>query len=320
MKLELYLQNSTDGKVFDISNIAEQVEVRSSITGEAGQLSCILQKDPNNILQIANGSIISFIVDGVGMFFGYVFKIGTDADANYKITCYDQMRYLKNNDVYTTGNMTASDIFAKVCQDYGLNYKIKIPTYYKPSAYIHDKKTLYQIIERGIRLANINDKAQYYIKDEFGTLTWTEISYEKTNIQLGEGSMVTGFKYEKSIDEDTYNQIKLYRDNEDTGKRDVWIVKDSNNIKKWGLLQYVEKAKDESNAAQIKQAAENYLKIKNREVEKLKLEAEGIKELTAGKGIKFVLPREGIDKWMWIRSATHTFTKTIHTMSLEVEI
>lgn len=320
MKLELYLQNSNDGKVYDISNISERIQLTSNLEGEAGRLTCTLQKDPNNLLQIANGSIISFIVDKVGMFFGYVFKIGTDADANYQITCYDQMRYLKNQDVYTTANMTSSQIFEKICEDFGLNYKVKVPSYYKPSPYIHDKKTLYQIIERGIQLSNIAENAQFFIKDEFGTLIWSEISYEKTNVQLGGGSMLTQYKYEKSIDDDTYNQIKLYRDNENTGKRDVWMVYDSNNIQKWGILQYLEKADDNLNSAQIRQKAENYLKVKNRETETLKLTAEGIKELTAGKGIKFVLEREKIDKWMWIKSATHTFTKYEHTMELEVAI
>lgn len=320
MKLELYLQSTNTGKVYDISNVAEQIKVTSSITGDAGKLTCILQKDPNNLLEIANGSLISFVVDGKGFFFGYVFKIGTDADANYEITAYDQMRYLKNNEVYTTAYMSASDIFAKICNDYGLRYKIKVPAYYVPEPYIHDKKTLYQIIERGINYANINENAKFFIKDEFGTIIWSELSYEKTNIQLGGGSMLTQYKYEKSIDDDTYNQIKLYRDNDTTGRRDVWIVKDSNNIKKWGLLQYLSKADDDVNQAQIVQTAQNYLKVKNRETETLKLTAEGIKELTAGKGIKFVLPREKIDKWMWIINATHTFTKYIHTMELEVEI
>ena len=97
-------------------------------------------------------------------------------------------------------------------------------------------------------------------------------------------------------------------------------VKDSDNIKRWGLLQYLEKADNDVNEAQIRQSAENYLKVYNSEKETLKLTAEGIKELQAGKGIKFVLPVEGIDKWMWIKSATHTFTKYTHTMDLEVEI
>ena len=75
MNLELYLQNSNTGKIFDISQVTEKITLTSSIEGEAGKLTCTLQKDPNNLLQVANGSIVSFIVDKVGMFFGYVFKI-----------------------------------------------------------------------------------------------------------------------------------------------------------------------------------------------------------------------------------------------------
>lgn len=320
MNLELYLQNSNDGTVFDISNIAEAITVETKLDGEAGKLTCILQKDPNNLLQIANGSIISFIVDGTGFFFGYIFKIGTDADENYKITAYDQLRYLKNSDVIATQGNTASDIFAKICQNYGLRYTIKVPSHYIPEAYLHNNKTLYAIIKRGMDLASINEKAKYFIYDNFGTLTWTEFSYEKTNIQLGGGSMLTDYQYEKSIDSDVYNQVKFYRNNDKTGKRDIWIVKDSDNIKRWGLLQYLKKAEDDDNEAKIREQAQNYLKVKNKEVETLKLSAEGIKELTVGKGIKFVLPRENIDKWMWITSATHTFTKYSHTMELGVEV
>lgn len=320
MTIELYLQNSETGKVYDISNIAEQVQVSQSLDGNAGKLTCILQKDPNNLLKISNGSIVSLIINKTGFFFGYIFKIGTDADENYKITCYDQMRYLKNKDVYTTKNLTASQIFEKICQDYSLRYEVKIPSFYKPEPYIHDNKTLYQIVNRGKELANINENAQYFIVDRFGTLTWSEFSYEKTNIQLGGGSLMSSFTYEKSIDDDTYNQIKIYRDNKDTGKRDVWLVKDNNNIKKWGTLQYLKKADDDANASQIRQTAENYLKVKNTETEKLKIQAEGILELTVGKGIKFVLDREKIDRWMWITSCTHTFTKYSHIMDLEVAI
>lgn len=320
MKLELYLQNSEDGKVYDISNIAEEIEVTQQLDGEAGKLTCILQRDPNNLLSISNGSIVSFIVDGTGFFFGYVFTIGTDAEENYKITCYDQLRYLKNSDVMVTGGMTSSEIFTKICNDYGLKHTVKVPTYYRPESYLHNNKTLYKIIKRGMDLASLHDKAQYFIKDIFGTLTWSELSYEKTNVQIGAGSLLTDYKYEKTIDKDSYNQVKLYRDNEATGKRDVWIVKDTNNIKKWGLLQFLQQADDDANEAKVREQAENYLKVKNSETETLKLEAQGILELTVGRGIKFVLPRENIDKWMWIISSTHRFTKYSHIMELEVAV
>lgn len=320
MKLELYLQNSNDGTVYNISDIAGQIQVYSSINGEAGKLTCILQKDPNNLLKIANGSQVSFIVDGVGMFFGYVFKIGTDAEQNYQITCYDQMRYLKNSDIYTTKYMTASDIFAKVCKDYNLKYKIKAPTSFIPLPYNHSNKSLYTIIERGMNQASINDKKHYFIKDEFGELVWSELELEKTNIQIGNGSAMYGYKYEKSIDSDTFNQVKIYIEDKDTSTIKSRIVKDSDNIKRWGILQLLNKVDKETNEAQMRILAENYLKTKNRETETLTLQAIGIKELTAGKGIKFILEREGINKWMWINSATHTFTKYEHTMDLEVEI
>ena len=117
MKLELYLQNSNDGTVYNISDIAQQTQITKNIDGTAGKLTTILQKDPNNLLKIANGSRISFIVNGKGVFFGYVFKIGTDMDANYKITCYDSLRYLKNSDIYTSKKLlglTASQIFEKI--------------------------------------------------------------------------------------------------------------------------------------------------------------------------------------------------------------
>lgn len=320
MKLELYLQNSNDGIVYNISDIAGQVQLYSTINGEAGRLTCILQKDPNNLLKIANGSRVSFIVDGVGMFFGFVFKIGTDAEQNYQITCYDQMRYLKNTDIYTTKNMTASDIFAKVCKDYNLKYNIKAPTSFIPLPYQHINKSLYTVIERGMNQASISDNKHYFIKDEFGVLTWSELQLEKTNIQVGNGSAMYGYKYEKSIDSDTYNQIKLYSEDKKNSLIKSRIVKDSDNIKRWGILQYLGKVDSDTNEAQMRTLAENYLKAKNRQTETLTLQAIGIKELTAGKGIKFVLEREGIDKWLWINSSTHTFTKYEHIMDLEVEV
>ena len=320
MNIALYLQNTSTGKIYDISQIAGQITVTKNIDGNAGKLTVLLQKDPYNLLQIANGSIISFVVDKVGMFFGYVFTIGTDATQTYKITAYDQMRYLKNEEVYVTKDMTSSQIFEKVCYDNQLKYNIKVPTNYIPSAFLHDKKTLYEVINRGRKLANVYDKKQYYITDEFGTLTWSELGSEKTNVIIGESSLLTDYQYEKSIDKETYNQVKMYRDNSKTGKRDTWIAKDSNNIRRWGKLQLLVKADENDTEAMIQETIRNYLKLKNREVQTLKLNALGVKELQAGKGFKFILDRENIRQDMWIVSSTHIFQKDSHVMELEVFI
>ena len=322
MKLELYVQNSQTGKTYDISELAEPVQVYKSINGSAGKLTCILQKDPNDVLNISNGSRISFIVDGKGMFFGYIFSIGTDADGNYKITAYDQMRYLKNSDVMKFTGITASDIFANICQIYNLKYSIKSPTRYIPPDYPFQEQSLYAIIEKGMNLASINDKKIYFLIDDFGTLTWSEVSAEGSaiTIDLNEYSGVTSFTYETSIDKDTFNQIKLYRENKEAGKIDSWVVKDTTHIKHWGILQFLKNVDDNLNSAQVRELAEKYLIQKNRETQTLKLQGEGINECIAGQRIHFKLPSENIDKYMYIISSTHTYSKYEHTMDLEVYV
>ena len=39
--------------------------------------------------------------------------------------------------------------------------------------------------------------------------------------------VIEDFDYNSSIDSDTYTKIKLVRDNEESGKRDVYIAQDS---------------------------------------------------------------------------------------------
>lgn len=63
MKLELYLQNSNNGTIYDISELASTIQTTKNIDGNAGKLTVLLQKDPRNLLQISNGSIVSFICD-----------------------------------------------------------------------------------------------------------------------------------------------------------------------------------------------------------------------------------------------------------------
>ena len=132
--------------------------------------------------------------------------------------------------------------------------------------------------------------------------------------------MLTDYQYEKTIDKDTYNHIKMYRENPDTGKRDIWIAKDSDNMKRWGKLQLLVKADDNDTQAMIQDTLQNYLKVKNKETQTLKLHALGIKELQAGRGFKFVLERERINQDMWIVNSTHNFNKDTYTMELEVFI
>lgn len=46
MTLELYLQNRDDGTIYDISDIAETVQVEKSVDGTARQINLCVTKRP----------------------------------------------------------------------------------------------------------------------------------------------------------------------------------------------------------------------------------------------------------------------------------
>lgn len=318
---KLILQNSNNGEVFDITELVGDITLTSELmTGQPEKLTFFIQEDPNKLLQISEGSIVSFSVNEKGIFFGYIFTIGTDATEIYKITAYSQMRYLKNEETVLTQNETSSKTFTNLCNKFELENEVITKSSFIPPEYNHDKKSLFTIIQEQIEKCNVGENKQYLIYDDFGTLKFNELSNMKTDFIIGDELLLLNYQYETSIDSETYNTIKITRDNEETGKRDVWIVQDSNNIKKWGKLQYLEQADKEQNDAQITELANNLLTLHNTPTRTMKLNCLGILGFIAGNGFVLKLERLGIYQYMWIKSITHKFTKDLHTMDMEVFI
>ena len=76
------------------------------------------------------------------------------------------------------------------------------------------------------------------------------------------------YDYQISIDSNVYNKIKLTFDNEETGKREVFIAQDTKNINNWGVLQYFEKLQKNENG-QAK--ADALLSLYNKKKRKLSI-------------------------------------------------
>ena len=142
----------------------------------------------------------------------------------------------------------------------------------------------------------------------------------RTNILIGDQSNCLGYDFTQSIDDDTYNQIKLINDNKETKKREVYIAKDTSKIATWGLLQYYEKVNNDMNYSQIVDKANTLLKTKNREQLKLKLDSVGIETIKAGNSV-FVKLSDindvNINNFFVVNKATHKFDE-VYTMSLEL--
>ena len=54
MNLEVYLQNSNTGTIYNITDITQEIQFNDSMDGEAGKLTTILEQDPHGLLQISN--------------------------------------------------------------------------------------------------------------------------------------------------------------------------------------------------------------------------------------------------------------------------
>ncbi len=224
-----------------------QPAVKDDITWETnrkntpGKLTFTVIQDQG--IEFAEGSAVSLQVNGSPLFYGFVFSRSRDKSHQIKVTCYDQIKYLiKNNDTYQYENKQVDDVVRMIAEDYRLNVGSLESGGYSMTQY-EEEETLYDIIQNAMDLTLMNTGTLFVLYDDFGKLTLKNIESMKTNILIDEETG-ENYTYTSSIDELTYNQIRLYYDNEETGTREVYIAKDSENINRWGVLQYTEQLND----------------------------------------------------------------------------
>ena len=148
-----------------------------------------------------------------------------------------------------------------------------------------------------------------------------------TTYLFASDSNITNFKYTSTIDNNVYNQVKLYKDNEKTGKREIYLAKDNANIGNWGVLQHYEKVDDNFNDAQAKKLAEDILALKNKVAESLSIDIQNtdetlkLEKLRAGNYVYVLikaLSSQDFSKTCLIEKCTHTFSDNEHSIKLEL--
>lgn len=233
--------------LIESGNTVIQPAVKDDITWETnrkntpGKLTFTVIQDQE--IEFAEGSAVSLQVNGIPLFYGFVFSRSRDKSHQIKVTCYDQIKYLiKNNDTYQYENKQVDDVVRMIAEDYRLNVGSLESGGYSMTQY-EEEETLYDIIQNAMDLTLMNTGTLFVLYDDFGKLTLKNIESMKTNILIDEETG-ENYTYTSSIDELTYNQIRLYYDNEETGTREVYIAKDSENINRWGVLQYTEQLND----------------------------------------------------------------------------
>jgi len=311
------------GNVWDISNIVTGITWKTSRIGSPGSLDFTLIKGAiyqDVSFKVNNGDIVRFRYNDRNVFYGYVFSIDGGKDEAVRIKCYDQIRYLLNKDTYVFANVTAADIIKRIADDFNLRLGRISETGYVIPTMVEDNQALLDIVDKGIVYTLWNTGKNYVLYDDFGELALGDTEDMLLDFIIGDNSLMTDFVVKTSIDQDTYNKVKLYRDNKETGKRDVYIAQDRANMAKWGTLQITQSVDEDKNEAQINALLNQLMSLKNRETRNLQVEAIGDVRVRAGCYVPIVISEYGINQPFLVDSVAHNFDGDDYTMKVELKV
>ena len=305
---------SHNGKLYQ-PLVEEGIQWTTERAGSPSTLKFTVIKDQD--ISFQEGDAVRMRVDGQNVFFGFVFKKRRNKLHHIEVTAYDQLRYLKNKDTYVYENKTASQVIQMIANDFNLNLgKIESTGYVIPSR-VEDNQALFDIIQNALDLELQNKGELYCLYDNFGSLTLQNIASMKLDLVINEDA-AEDFDYTSSIDDQTYNQIKLTYDNDETGAREVYITKDSGNINAWGVLQYYEKLQKGENG---QSKADALLKLYNKKTRNLKIDnALGDLRCRAGTMVvvQLYLGDISVSNYLLVEKVTHTFNNDQHLMSMNL--
>jgi hypothetical protein len=287
--------------------------------GTPGKLTFKVLKDA--ILAFNEGNTVQMNYGGTNLFYGYVFIKKRNKDNSISVTAYDQLRYLKNKDIYSFVETKASDAIRQIAEDFQLQLGSVADTEYVIPKYRGSNETLMDIMQTLLDMTVENTGQIYVLYDDFGKLMLKNMKELKIDILI-DGETAEDFSYESSIDKDTYSRIKLYYDNKEEGMRDVWMSYDSNSIKKWGILQLTESV-NAKKAINFAEMADAKLKYHNRVKRTLTIQnAIGDKRVRAGSSLYVSLNLGDqvltTDKPILVESVKHKFSNNQHVMDLTV--
>lgn len=281
--------------------------------GQPGQLSFEIPKEGT---RIAPGDPVILSKDGARVFAGYCFRVAESGDDFLKVTCYDQLRYLtKNKDTYVYKNKTASQLIHMIAADFHLQVGHLSPTGYVIPRRIEDNTALYDMINNALLETLGHTKELFVFYDEAGALTLRHLSEMHVGALVLESNS-QDYTYERSIDGNTHNKIKLVRENKEKGKREVFIAQDSGNMSRWGILQYFEKINVDDEAA--KQKVHALLDLYNKEEERLQVKGvEGDFQVRGGSLLSVHVA--GISARLMVDRVSHHVENAYHSMDLTLQ-
>ena len=295
--------------------VQEGVSLALERKGTPGVLKFTVLVD--DALRFEEGDRVKLNVNGTDMFYGFVFSKNVTEENLISVTAYDQLRYLKNKDTFLDTGLKASELLKRLAEDFRLEIGTIEDTGYVIDTIDEANQTLFDMIQNALDETLTNTGRLYVLYDDVGELCLRDINKMKLDLVV-DAETGESYSYESSIDSQTYNQVKLYYENDKTGKRELYVEKSGENINKWGVLQYCEEVKTLTG---VQARAAGLLKLYNTRTRSLKINgAFGDPRVRAGSSIivSLTLPDVSLSNYMVVQQVTHNLQGERHSMDLKL--
>lgn len=323
--MEVKLTIQRNNKSYEIAHMCKdsiQVETHRSISPGLLRFQVVRELAADEI-EFYEGDGVSLELNGVLMFWGYIFSKSRDKDNIIEVTAYDQLRYFKNKDTYIYCNKRACDVLRMIAMDFKLNIGVLEDSEYVIDQRVENNQKLVDIINNAIELTYKNKGILMVVYDDGGYIQMRNVLNMKLPFMLaGEDTGLINYKYSSDINEDTYNKVKLYKRDDRKGLFEVYVKEDTENQNKWGVLQYYEKIDGVFTDGAVNDMADEILKNKNRVRRTLETECicnDGEENIRAGNMIWVRigdLGDTGVNEYMVIEDCTHIIRNSEHRVKL----
>lgn len=296
--------------------VEDGAELKLESSGQPGTFT--FTTIPDKDFSFTEGNSVLIVLNKKKIFFGFIFSKKRSKDGKINVTAYDQLRYLKNEDILIYKNKTTGELIKMIANDYKLRCGTLEDTGYKYSA-VEDGSTLYEMIENSINQTTLKTGKTFVFYDRVGKLTLQNVAKMKVNWVISEDT-AEDFDYESSIDKDVYNQIKVIYKDDTTGVAKIYVAKSTASQNKWGVLQTTDEIPWNLKALG-KLKSKVLLNYYNKKRRTLSVSgAFGNPEVIAGCLVPVILNLGDIkvQNWMMVAKVTHKFTNNSHKMDLEL--
>ena len=314
----------SNGYVAMIPIVKDGVKWETSLDGSPGKLTFTVYKDKNGGLEFNEGdrAYLTFYPSGFNvsedaqhLFVGKIFSKKRTKDGWIEVVAYDRLRYLKNKATTSYTNKKASTLITELAKKYAIPVGDIVDTGYIIGSRVEDNQNLLDIFQNALDLTLINTGRKYILYGHDDKLQLANASKLRTNVIIDK-TVAKDYDYKSSIDDETYNEVILYYDDNDKNKRTWFVAEDVNTQKQWGDLVLTEQIQTPSNA---QNRANQMLKLYNRKTRTLTVkEAFGETSCRAGASVIVNLDVGDvvINNYMLIEKATHTFKANEYRMDL----